>query len=220
MSNEPNRQKSASCAGPAHGLARSYCVHNGRWYSAVRPTGDADAVAGAIGKDPARRGAGFVHAAALGCSRCRHARLDVLANGQRSLPEDSAPEDGVDRLGLSSYRQLNLLRRCLVGDRTVPSRIAGTARARSMCRTSSRNTPRVSRTLRWSSTVKSAPVARQRRVVYRWWNRACRMNRSSPSTRWTSRCSSVSRRDQVPASMCRSGSGLPMPEAGLSGRFR
>ena len=47
---------------------------------------------------------------------------------------------------------------------------------------------------------------------------------SSSSMRYTSRCSSVMRRDQAPASRCRSGSGLPMPLVGsritsLSSRF-
>lgn len=45
-------------------------------------------------------------------------------------------------------------------------------------------------------------------------DRACTMTSSSPSTRQTSRFSSVIRRDQAPASTWRNGSGLPMPATG------
>ena len=69
-------------------------------------------------------------------------RVDGVVVGQRCVPEDSAPEADIDRVGLRSDRQLDLLRTCAVGDGTVRPRDRRDRPRRSMCRSSSRNTPR------------------------------------------------------------------------------
>ena len=49
-------------------------------------------------------------------------RVDSVVVGQPRVPEDSAPEADIDCVGLRSYRELDLLRTCAVGDGAVRSR--------------------------------------------------------------------------------------------------
>jgi hypothetical protein len=49
-------------------------------------------------------------------------RVDGVAVSQPCVPEDCAPETDFDRLGLRSYRQLNLLNSCAVGEGTLRPR--------------------------------------------------------------------------------------------------
>ncbi len=49
-------------------------------------------------------------------------RVDGVVVGQARVPEDSAPEADVDRVGLRSDRQADLLRTGPIGDSTVCTR--------------------------------------------------------------------------------------------------
>ena len=105
----------------------------------VKRSGNTDPVAGAVGEDPALWSAGVVYdAAACGDRRC-HARLGMLA-GDGDVDVHRVPERLVRAEFLHPHGRSVAERS---GTAPCVRAVAETARARAMCRSSSRRTPRV-----------------------------------------------------------------------------
>jgi hypothetical protein len=79
--------------------------------------------------------------------------VDGVVVVQARVPEDSAPEADVDRVGFAAIASWTFCAPVRSATAPCARAIAETARASAMCRSSSRDTPRVNRTLRQPSAM-------------------------------------------------------------------